>query len=83
MKHRWVGTRNLYHTSWTNNGGGAYQAEGTANAKTNTVTTLVFSRNWKKADTAESKGDSGRRQGQKGRQGLYKTVKGLHAVPVQ
>lgn len=80
MTHNWVSTRNLYHTSWTNNGGRAFQAEGIAVAKIHTGTNPTWSRNWKKADMAEAKGkgESGRRQGHKGRQGQEDLVTTTH-----
>lgn len=68
VTHRRVSTRKFYHTSWTSNGGSVLQAEGTADAKTNTGTNLVCSTHWKKGDTAAGKGRvAGDRARQEGR----------------
>lgn len=77
-KHTWTSTRNPCHTGWMSHGGREVREEG-AN--------LTCSEDWKKADVAEpeDQGESGRRQGQKGRQGqgelVTTTTKGL-ADPV-
>ena len=81
---RWVGPRSLYHTSWKNNDGRAFQAEGTASAKSKHRNSLACW-NWKKAPkreraTGRVAGDGTKKEGRDGRIQLP-PMKGLHEVP--